>query len=625
MPSSTAQVKEVETPWRLVRARVHVSLPPQQLNNATAAATRQAYANLLLRHSAVLGGVVAAHSGPLALDGPPKIVDASPFAHVSGRTTLLVFAPALGSVLTGVVTHIGPDHVGLSVHATFHAVLSVDDVAARYQYEHDAETDERRWRFVPNAPEQSQSPHRDSSIFSQKSQLTNDLDITIDKHIRFAVISVKATRFGLFQMLASIDDRNSVTGPPLGVVNSIRSKAESLTVEGGTSSLWDDDNDDDVSADFDPIPKPRGKPKANGEDLLLQGSSAFGSAFGRRSNRSGTDENAERGNGITADAVNEDMNVDLADDHGVDFDINIGASGITVNRFKEENRAIRAKIEPSVDEGRRLKKKKRKSHGYASPSQSSLGGDTESITSIPTTRKKRKKSKHHSLESSVRSDVGDGGLNASSLANIDGVVENSDTTKERDGHGRLLKSSRHSEKPNPSTMLADAVQAVEIGLARNTLANRLSTNSDLSEGKGGFPQVQVSDVDADGNADGFASNRTLWNDVESRKQSPNPAHADEKQPHGGATGSVASSDADAASLRRRLKRKRISLHDAHDESEVGSQSLLKRRKKSKKLRSQRISLTPADFDRRRSVGGPSAQALGISRDSEDVLKRRKSE
>lgn len=179
------------SPWRLVRARVHLSLTPQELPDAAAHASNRAYQTLLLRHNPSLGGVVVAHTSPLKLQGAPRLIDASPFAHVSATTTLLVFAPPPGTLLTGVVSYVGPDHIGLSVHAVFHAVLPIDGVSDRFRYDGSIEGGAvvRRWL----------------RIHSDDVEMTDAADIVVGRSIRFSVSSVKATRSGLFQMFASLD------------------------------------------------------------------------------------------------------------------------------------------------------------------------------------------------------------------------------------------------------------------------------------------------------------------------------------------------------------------------------------------------------------------------------------
>lgn len=163
--------------WREVDASVHLSLTPQQLGNAVESATRLAYSGLLMRHHAALGGVVVAHSGPLKLATPPRFIGASPFAHVRATCKLLVFAPQKGSELLGVVTHIGPDHVGLRVLQVFHAMLPLSGLNEVYRYA------VQRWACIGDGA-----------------------DVVIGSQMRFVVEAVKPTHHGLFQIVASLDE-----------------------------------------------------------------------------------------------------------------------------------------------------------------------------------------------------------------------------------------------------------------------------------------------------------------------------------------------------------------------------------------------------------------------------------
>ncbi|PXF48246.1 DNA-directed RNA polymerase I subunit RPA43 [Gracilariopsis chorda] len=171
--------------WRQVEARVHISLSPSQLSDPLASATHVAFDNLLMRYNQSLKGVVVAHIAPLKLLGHPTFIDASPFAHVAARAKLLVFNPPPGSVLVGVVKHVGPDHLGLTVFRNFHAVLPLHSVANMFQYDGNHP---RKWR----RSDQLASPSR---------------DVIAGKQIRFVVHETKATKEGLFQILASLDDR----------------------------------------------------------------------------------------------------------------------------------------------------------------------------------------------------------------------------------------------------------------------------------------------------------------------------------------------------------------------------------------------------------------------------------
>lgn len=137
MPPSSAPA----SPWKLVHASVQVSLTPLQLGNGGAAAREAvataAFESLLLKYHRCLGGIVVARKGSIRFPGGrirARIIDTSPFLHVTAKTELLLFAPQAGTVLSGVVKHVGPDHVGMSVMGGFHATLPMCDFTEGYVY-----------------------------------------------------------------------------------------------------------------------------------------------------------------------------------------------------------------------------------------------------------------------------------------------------------------------------------------------------------------------------------------------------------------------------------------------------------------------------------------------------------
>ena len=202
MPSSShSHLEQAQGPslWREVEARIHLSLPPYTLTSPTTYATRAAFSQLLMRYNPSLGGVVVAHTGRLKLDGPPRLIGSSPYAHVYATTKLLLFCPTPGAQLLGLITHVGPDHVGMTVLRSFHAVLPTNDPG-----------------------------------FPHGSTLRRGMVL------RFEVGDVKNTAQGLFQIMATLQESNQFTATaPLGVVHDPPAYAKNVPLE------FDDDVQDD--------------------------------------------------------------------------------------------------------------------------------------------------------------------------------------------------------------------------------------------------------------------------------------------------------------------------------------------------------------------------------------------
>jgi hypothetical protein len=212
-----------------------VSLSPVELCNARARAnvTRRALSGLLMRYEPSLGGVVVAHRGGLRLPrlAQARLVGASPFAHVSAVATLLVFVPRSGDHLRAVVSHVGPDHVGLTLWNTFHVVLSITETGERYMYDPRS----RRWRC-------SASPD-------------GAKDIVEGATVRFGVIALRHTHSGHFHVAATLLDSNGEASEVLGVVpkgvvedndDDIPNVLDNIgNIKNGTNFADDDDQSED--------------------------------------------------------------------------------------------------------------------------------------------------------------------------------------------------------------------------------------------------------------------------------------------------------------------------------------------------------------------------------------------
>lgn len=237
-----------------------MSLSPSQLSDPLTSATHVAFDNLLMRYNHSLKGVVVANIAPLKLLAQPTFIDASPFAHVAACAKLLVFNPPPGSVLVGVVKHVGPDHLGLTVFRNFHAVLPLHSVTNMFQYDG---SHPRKWR----RSDQLASPSR---------------DIVAGKQIRFVVQETKATKEGLFQILASLDDRKCTDierDVSLGLLASYEE------IPGQIASPHEDDQLDDVDTPRVEVLNVRKRAslsrirthaRRNAEHLLLGGDDVLG-------------------------------------------------------------------------------------------------------------------------------------------------------------------------------------------------------------------------------------------------------------------------------------------------------------------------------------------------------------
>lgn len=246
--------------WRRVRARVHLSLTPSELSNPVRAATNRAFSSLLMRYNSELGGVVVAYIAPVQLSGPPTFIGASPFPHVIAIANLLVFAPTKGSQLLGVVTHVGPDHLGLSVLSAFHAVLPIDDLSHMYHFD---------------------TGYSSSLSTPSWNHLNGQDKITANRQIRFVVSDVKPTRSGLFQIIASLDHTlrdKPDDSHPLGLL-----PPDKQIFLSGPSKQSPPDGVEPQNADLPEINRRHTEAREidnlTGDDLLISGNDGFGDAL----------------------------------------------------------------------------------------------------------------------------------------------------------------------------------------------------------------------------------------------------------------------------------------------------------------------------------------------------------
>lgn len=214
--------------WRVVEAKVRVSLPPAELGaTARAAATRRAFSRLLMRYSGSLGGVVIAQRGGLRFSSRmhAALMPATPFAHIVGRATLLVFAPVARAVMTGDVVHIGPDHVGMALWDTFHVVLARSETAQQFEYVGTP----RMWRWKTRNQAHDDILSGDSRDMSQEKKCQGEdavhsnhhevsKDIVMGSRVRFAVVALRHTLDGLYHIEASLLDMAGNYSRNLGVI-----------------------------------------------------------------------------------------------------------------------------------------------------------------------------------------------------------------------------------------------------------------------------------------------------------------------------------------------------------------------------------------------------------------------
>ena len=123
--------------FREVRTKLHLKLLPSSLANIHAAVLRELSA-MLLRIEPTLGGVPLSFKAMKIEGDSAAIFEDQPQIHLNVVVTFLVFAPEVGSVITGIVNNLADDTVGLLILNTFNAVIPRDDMPNDYAFDYDA-------------------------------------------------------------------------------------------------------------------------------------------------------------------------------------------------------------------------------------------------------------------------------------------------------------------------------------------------------------------------------------------------------------------------------------------------------------------------------------------------------
>ena len=107
----------------VAEAKLWLELSPAYLGDVDLGIREQLNASLL-QHVSALHGTVLAYDSLKLLDGLGCIRADQPHLHLPVSLRVLVFAPRIGNVLTGVVRRQGTDHAALLVHGMFSAAVA---------------------------------------------------------------------------------------------------------------------------------------------------------------------------------------------------------------------------------------------------------------------------------------------------------------------------------------------------------------------------------------------------------------------------------------------------------------------------------------------------------------------
>ena len=106
----------------VAEAKLWLQIAPAYLGDVDLGIREQLNASLL-KHVSALNGAVLAYDSLKLLDGLGCIRNDLPHIHLPVSLRILVFAPRVGDVLSGVVGRQGIDHTVLLVHGMFSATV----------------------------------------------------------------------------------------------------------------------------------------------------------------------------------------------------------------------------------------------------------------------------------------------------------------------------------------------------------------------------------------------------------------------------------------------------------------------------------------------------------------------
>ncbi|GAB5357056.1 hypothetical protein AAMO2058_000341400 [Amorphochlora amoebiformis] len=122
MPSRGPKTEE-DTFFRLVECRLPIFLQPSRFGDLGKAVQEQLN-SLLFTYAPKLGGVIVAYSKVKVQEPTGKIFNNFSHVKIAVSTRFLLYAPSVGSYITGRVNKVGPDFVGLITEGVFNVSVA---------------------------------------------------------------------------------------------------------------------------------------------------------------------------------------------------------------------------------------------------------------------------------------------------------------------------------------------------------------------------------------------------------------------------------------------------------------------------------------------------------------------
>uniref|UniRef100_A0A7S3EB18 RPA43 OB domain-containing protein n=1 Tax=Rhodosorus marinus TaxID=101924 RepID=A0A7S3EB18_9RHOD len=255
--------------WKEVKVKIRFSLPSTETKRAGSYLEEAYLSGLVFRYCAPARGVVVAYRNVELASDNAFVDGTSPYLHVVARSDLLVFSPVKGEVLTGVVTFVSEEFIGLKVYSTFYSVISRKEAPEVFVYGNDSDSDRSGGYWKAIKPGEISSPWN----------IPPGTSIDIGTAIRFINLGMAHTKSGLFQIKGSLlSDECQILGTAnLPEVSQARKKRKSSLLGAYRPIKRKDDDDDPLLASScaaglgDPLAELRADPAEQRKSELVDG------------------------------------------------------------------------------------------------------------------------------------------------------------------------------------------------------------------------------------------------------------------------------------------------------------------------------------------------------------------
>lgn len=116
---------------RKVTDRLHIGLAPGGLARFREAVTLTVQSNKIGRYDARLKGIILDVRNIKVLGNEFPLVNDTPTVHIDLMADIYLFEPRVGAVINGVIKHIAPGHISVTIHRVFNVAIRLSGATKR--------------------------------------------------------------------------------------------------------------------------------------------------------------------------------------------------------------------------------------------------------------------------------------------------------------------------------------------------------------------------------------------------------------------------------------------------------------------------------------------------------------